>query len=149
MASQNEPGLIKLEVERAGLGTKTIFQYRTDSSINAGKSPDGVLANLTTDKWVKIPKLAPILRAGDVLRLKFKSDAADGIDVSDCVVNIPFWIDGTLRPLNLADFSATDITECPAGGWIEIGTGYTIPADVQFAQVGGGDIVISIEDDTS
>lgn len=150
MASENEPGIIKVVVERAGLGQKNAMQYRTDSSINAGKSPDGVLANLTTDKMVKVGKVNPIISRGDKIRLMFKPDATDGIDASDCVIQIPYWENGQLKTLNAADFGFTvDLAGAVAGNWVELGTGYTVPNDVASAQLGGGDIVISIEDDTA
>lgn len=150
MASANEAGLIKVVVERAGV-QKTAFQFRSDSAINAGKSPDGVLANLTTDKWMKVAKVPLGITAGDTIRLLFKFDAADGLDASDCVIQIPYYEDGVFKPLNAASFAfTTDIPAAtPAGQWVELGTGYNVPANVRFAQLGGGDIVLSIEDDTA
>lgn len=149
MASGIEPGILKLIKRRGGFGDKTIFSYDTEDAVNAGGSPDGALANVTTDKLEKIPILDSNLTAGDSLHLIFKSTAADGLDVSDCVVRIPYWEDGIRKTLTMTDFAAVDITECPAGGEIEIGTGYTIPADIKRAQVGGGNIVLSIQDDTA
>jgi len=48
MASANEPGLLKIVAERSGV-ERTLWQGRSDGPVNAGKSPDGVLANLTAD----------------------------------------------------------------------------------------------------
>ena len=149
MASVNEPGVFKIVVDRAGGGRKEFMSYRSDSAIHAGKSPDGVAANLTSDKLMKVARLNPPLRAGDIIRFIFKSDAADGIDISDGIYNIPYWENGSFRPLNADDFGMVDISACPADGEIEFGTGYTIPANVTLAQLGGGDIQVSIEDDTA
>jgi len=151
MASANEPGLIEVSVERSGLGEKCLYRIRSDSNINAGKSPDGVLANLTVDKQVYCPFSGPILHAGDIIRIYFKLDAADGLDVSDGVYILPYWEDGIYRQLNATDLGIT--TDIPAatlaGNWIALGAGYTIPSNVRSARFGNGSIVISIEDDTA
>jgi hypothetical protein len=151
MASAIENGLIKLVAERSGLGTRTVFQYRSDTAVNAGGSPDGVLANLTADKQLFIGQQMPILSAGDILHLMFKPDAADGYDASDCVINVPYWEDGTNRPLNAASFGFT--TDLPAATvaaqWVEFGSGYTVPANVKSAYVGNGQLVLSVQDDTA
>jgi len=148
MASENEPGVIKIVAERSG-EQKILLQHRSDSEINAGGSPDGVLANKTIDKQMKIPKHPLKLRGGDVIRVFFKADATDGLDASDCVIKIPFWEDGTYRPLTATDIGFTSDITAPAGQWVELGTGYTIPSNVQVAEFGGGAIVVSIEDDTA
>ena len=151
MASANEPGQIEVRVWRSGLGEKPLFNARSDSSINAGKSPDGVLANLTVDKQVFIPFQGPILRAGDIIRLYFKFDATDGLDVSDGVYWLPLWEDGVYHQLNAADLGiATDIPAASViNTWIALGAGYTIPTSVKAARLGNGSVVISVEDDTA
>lgn len=150
MASANFPGLIEVRVERSGMGEKPVITERSDGPINAGKSPDGVLANLTADKQMFIPFVGPVLRAGDIIRLYFKPDSADGSDVSDCVFQIPYWEDGIKKTLNASKLGIT--TDIPAGTladrWVEYGTGYTIPSNVKSARLGNGRIVISIENDT-
>lgn len=150
MASANEPGLLKIVVERSGMGEKILWRGRSDSPINAGKSPDGVLANLTADKQVFVGFSGPQLRAGDIIHLMFKPDAADGLDASDCVVQIPYWEDGVPKTLNATDLTFT--TDIPAGTlaaqWVELGQGYTVPTNVRSARFGNGHMVLSIEDDT-
>lgn len=150
MASSNEAGVIEVRAERSGSGEKVLLRVRSDSNINAGKSPDGVLANLTVDKQVYLPLSTLQLRGGDKIILYFKPDAADGIDVSDGVYFLPYWEDGILRQLNATDLGIT--TDLPAGtlagNWVALGTGYTIPNNVRSARFGGGSCVISVEDDT-
>jgi len=151
MASANEPGLIEVRVDRSGLGEKLLGRWRSDTNINAGKSPDGVLANLTVDKQLYIPFSGPMLKAGDIVRIYFKPDAADGLDVSDGVYLLPYWENGAYRQLNATDLGIT--TDLPAGtlagNWVALGAGYTIPNSVQSARFGNGSIVISVEDDTA
>jgi hypothetical protein len=45
-----------------------------------------VLANLTVDKWMKIPMAGPVMSGGWIVRCIFTPDAADGSDASDCVI---------------------------------------------------------------
>jgi len=151
MVSANEAGLIEIRAERSGMGEKVLFSARSDGPINAGKSPDGVLANLTADKQLFLPFTGPVLHAGDIIHLYFKFDATDGLDVSDGVTQLPYWEDGTSKTLNNTKLvNTTDIPAAtPAGSWIELGTGYTIPSNVKNARLGNGRIVISIEDDTA
>lgn len=151
MASANEPGLIRLNIERPDGREKVAYQIRSDSPVNAGKSPDGVLANLTADKQIYLARTGPNLTAGDKIHLLFKLDASDGLDASDCVIQIPYWEDGNFRQLNAADLGfTTDIPAAtPAGSWTELGTGYTVPSQVKTAYLGNGNVVLSIEDDTA
>lgn len=151
MASANEPGVIEVRVERSGIGEKILLRSRSDSNINAGKSPDGALANLTVDKQVYMPLSALQLRGGDKIIVYFKFDATDGLDVSDGIYFLPYWEDGILRQLNATDLGITaDIPAATvAGTWVALGGGYTIPNNVRSARFGGGSCVISVEDDTA
>ena len=90
------------------------------------------------------------MSGGWKVRVLASLDAADGVDASDCVIQIPLTHDdGTIRTISASDLVFT--TDLPAGtlagNWIELGTGYTIPDGVR-AKIGGGPIVISLEDDT-
>lgn len=151
MASANEPGVLKIFAESPEGQRFLTHRYRSDSPINAGKSPDGVLANLTIDKWQFVPEYTGVtLTGGWKVILNFTLDAADGIDASDCVINLPLTIrGGGVRQLNATDLGFT--TDLPASTVaaqpIDLGTGYTIP-NGQSCHIGGGAGVISIEDDT-
>lgn len=150
MASANEPGMIEVRLYRPGKGEKTWLTARSDGNINAGKSPDGVLANLTVDKQLYIRGKHPIrARGGDIVRIYFKPDSADGLDVSDGVYRIPYWENGSFHELNATDLGIT--TDLPAGtlagNWVALGAGYTVPNGV-VGEFGEGSIVISVEDDT-
>lgn len=160
MASINEPGILKALIEDA-FGNQYIgHQFRSDSAINAGGSPDGVLANLTADKQMKVGLKGPIAKGGSKVRLFFKLDAADGIDVSDCVIQLAVTEvtpDGRVvseRQLSSSELGITaDLPAAtPAGSWIELGTGYTVP-DGMYVRIGSASMltptVLSIEDDTA
>lgn len=152
MASVTEAGEIRIVAESPEGHQITTHRYRSDGFINAGGAPDGVLANKTRDKWAFIPKNdSVILSGGWKVRLYFKFDSADGLDASDCVIQIPLTVKGGgIRYLNASDLGFTnDIpASTPAGQWIELGTGYTVP-NGEFVKIGGDYGVIAIEDDTA
>jgi hypothetical protein len=149
MASANEPGVIQI-IAISPTGQRLVLrQDRSDSPINAGKSPDGVLANLTIDKQMYQAPAGPWLKGGVVLAIEFTFDGTDGLDVSDGVIQVPITFQGGLtRTLNATDFGNT--TDLPAAsvGTVRLGAGYTIP-NGQMVKFGGGPIVVSVEDDTA
>ena len=153
MASANEPADLKIVVEKPSGDQYICHKFRSDGAINAGKSPDGVLANLTHDKQVKIGLGGPVAQGGDRIRLFASLDASDGIDASDCVVQIAITEDnGSERQLSSNDIGFTvDLPAAtPAGNWVELGTGYLVPDGMRF-RVGSAKLatptVISLEDD--
>lgn len=160
MASANEPAILKCVVEDAVGNQYVAWKQRSDGAINAGKSPDGVLANLTVDKQVKLGMAGPIAKGGSKIRLFATLDAADGIDASDCVIQIgitevtPSGSAISERQLSANDIQfSTDLPAAtPAGSLIELGKGYTVP-DGQYIRVGSASFstptVVSLEDDTA
>lgn len=151
VASANEPGIVKIVAISPTGRRRDLYSTRSDGPINAGKSPDGVLANLTVDKQVHLPVMGPWLMPGVKITVNFTLDAADGIDVSDGVFQIPIvFSDGTRKVLNATDMGIT--TDLPAGTLaslpIDLGAGWEVPNGVAV-KLGGGPCVISIEDDTA
>jgi len=155
MASVNEPADIRIVVEDPNGNQAVAHRFRNGGAISAGGSPDGVLANLTADKQLKVGPSGPVASGGYKIRLLAKLDAADGIDASDCVVAVAYTqSDGTESQLTAADFGfTTDMPAAsPAGQWLELGTGYTVPNNVRLrvgSQTQTTPTVISIEDDTA
>jgi len=153
MASANEPGVIRIVFEDPQGNQTIVWEGRSDGPINAGKSPDGALANLTADKQLVIPMALPIANEDWKIRMFFSSDAVDGLDASDCIFLVPITEDNGLeRQLNTTDFGfSTDVT-LPATSFIELGTGFTILAGKR-TRFGSASLtttaVISIEDDTA
>jgi len=159
MTSANEPALLKCVVEDAVGNQFVAWRQRSDGAINAGKSPDGVLANLTIDKQVKLGMSGPIAKGGSKIRLFATLDAADGIDASDCVVQIAVTeVTPDGRPISERQLSASEIqfsTDLPAatvaGALVELGKGFTVPDGV-YMRVGSASFstptVVSLEDDT-
>jgi len=154
MASANEPALLKLVVEDPAGNQFVAHKFRSDGAINAGKSPDGVLANLTFDKQMTPGLAGPVAGPGYRVRLFAKLDAADGLDVSDGVFQVAVTEDnGTERQLSASDLGiSTDYPAAtPAGQWIELGTGYLVPDGMRL-RIGSATLktptVLSLEDDS-
>lgn len=151
MASANEPADLFVIAEDTLGNQSRVFSFRSDGPVAAGFSPDGVLANTTVDKQMKVPIAGPVLQGGWKVRVFTSLDAADGIDASDCIMLIPItFSDGSIRQLSTSDIGfTTDLpASTPATSLLELGTGYTIPEGTT-AQLGGGPIVMSLEDDTA
>lgn len=155
MASANEPADLRVVIEDPNGNQTVTHTYRNGGAISAGASPDGVLANKTVDKQQKVGLSGPVATAGHKVRLLAKLDAADGIDASDCVVQVAYTkSDGTESQFTAADFGfTTDLPAAtPAGYWVELGSGYTVPDGVRL-RIGSATLstptVISIEDDTA
>jgi hypothetical protein len=155
MASANEPGQIRLYAEAPDGSLHICHKFHSKSAIAAGFSPDGVLANTTVDKQVKVGLGGPWMTGGWILHLFFKPEAADGYDASDNTIQIAVTEEnGTQRQLSASDIGYT--TDLPAGTlanqWVELGTGFTVPNAVKM-RVGSRDYslptVIAIEDDTA
>lgn len=159
MASANEPALIRAVIEDAQGVFHTCHQFRSDGAINAGKSPDGVLANLTHDKQLKPGMAGPIAKGGSKIVVMVKLDAADGLDVSDGAYHLAVTeVNRAGQPLSERQLSASDLgistdfpAATPASTWIALGAGYTVP-DGMFMRIGSASgntpTVMSLEDDT-
>jgi hypothetical protein len=160
MASLNEPALFRIVIEDANGNQYVCHQVRSDGPINAGKSPDGVLANLTIDKQMRLGLAGPIAKGGSKVRVMFKQDSADGLDVSDGVFQLCVTeVTPNGQPISERQLGSSDLgisTDYPAanvaGVWHELGTGYTVP-DGMFIRVGSSSMltptVLSLEDDTA
>lgn len=153
MASATLAADIRLIAEDQFGNQYVVHKARSDGAINAGHSPDGVLANLTHDKQVKLPIGGPVLTGGWIVRVMINLDAADGCDVSDCVFQIAVTdATGSERQLSASDLGiATDLPAAtPAGSWLELGTGYTLATGDRL-RIGSVSLatptVISVEND--
>ena len=147
MASAQEPGLVRFYVKRPNGDLDHIYENRVEF-LGPGGSPDHVVASTATpDVLLNIPPIAnvPIAR-GDKLVMTVELDASDGIDVSDCVFQIPFRnAAGGVFVLTDRKMTMSDLTP-PAGTELTLAT-------YEFEQgpfvFGGGKIFVSIEDDTA
>ena len=155
MASAPRPGQLRIIAEDPQGNQYICHTAYSLGAIAAGGSPDGVLANKTADKQVKLPLAGPVLQGGWILRLLMKMDSADGLDASDATIAIAITeSNGAERALSstqigyTVDFPAAT----PASQWIELGTGYTVPnnANMRVGSASGyTPTVIAIEDDTA
>jgi len=150
MASATQAGTIRVyAVSPEGQRVQT-HTFRNGGSISAGGSPDGVLANLTADKHLFIPKHPQIMTGGWKVAMTIELDATDGLDASDATIDYPITIRGAgVKFLNATDLGYTvDFAAAsPASVELPLGAGFTIP-DGQMVKIGGATGVISIENDT-
>jgi len=148
MASAQEPGMVRIVVERKNGFREVLHEARVEMWGQGGSS-DGAIATATSqDLKAFLPLNSTKCRSGDKIIVMFKADAADGLDASDGVKQIPIIKDGIPSFLVNADLGEIDFdVNCAlASHWIDLGTGYTVP-DGSTLMVGGGKIFLSVEDD--
>ena len=152
MASAPLPGAIaRIYAVRGDTGAKKLLHTCVNEVFNAGGSPDGVLANLTVDKWARLPLNTTRLSGtrGDVVAMTMELTAADGSDASDCILRLPIISStGGIKHLTMADIGFTTDVPAATAASVEIplGAGYSVPYG-EVVQVGGGPAVISLEND--
>lgn len=151
MASATAPGEIKLVAVAPNGQEIEVHRNNTEGPIAAGGSPDGTLANLTADKQLFLPRGGPVLTTGWKVGLRLMLSSADGIDASDCTVHIPLTRDdGSTKIITAADlgFDTDFPASTPADQWLSCGSDYSIPAGTRW-KIGGGNVVVAIENDTA
>ncbi len=151
MASVTEPGILRVyAVSPTGQRFQT-HMFQNGGAISAGGSPDGVLANVTEDKHMFIPKSALKLYGGWKVVLTLEMAAADGLSYADSRIQLPITVKGEgVQWLTVAKLAWTvDIAAATAADIeVQLGKGYEIPLG-KVAKIGGAKGVISIEDDTA
>jgi len=152
MASgQNPQAKVKLYAVTPDGNETRIFQGVNEQT-GPGGSPDGVQA---TVKANELPQMAGkgnvVITGGRILKLKTELVTADGVDASDCVVQVPIFRNGNVEYLSASDFGFS--TDLPAGSLAginhELGTGYTVPEGDKISLAVGEPYFISIENDTA
>lgn len=143
MASAQEPGVCRLTVKKPSGAEIELLKMRSEE-LGPGGSPDHVVS-ANQDKWRFINVGGPIINHGDELRLYFKPDGADTIDVSDCVMTIPFRrAGGGTDIVTDADMTMDDVA-IAAGAETLLATYTFVGGPRKF---GGQHIGLFIEDDT-
>ncbi len=114
-----------------------------------GGSQDGVQATTKDNELPMMPQGGYAIRAGYKIIPQVKLTAADGLDASDAVFNVPVRDqNGQQQYLTRTDFGYdTDFpASTPASLWLDLGAGYTVP-ESQTLFFGGGKYFVSVEDD--
>lgn len=150
MASDQNTGANIIVVAKAPQGDEKRLFQGVNEQTGPGGSPDGVQATVKDNELPFMPTNNFVLKGGDKLLLKVYLKTADGIDASDCVINVPIRRNGNLEYLSAADFGfITDYpASTPASVELALGSGYTVPEGDQI-QLGGGKFFISVENDTA
>lgn len=154
MVSIQENGKIRI-YRRTPAGQNYILAVGTPSAwAPAGGAADANLANVSTpEKWSFVgPANAPnqILVNEDVIYVTFEGIATDGIDISDCIWNIPIRVSGVqgVRYLSRDSFANPAGVDVTATAAVEVTLGgYKITEGrVMF---GGAGIYLDVQDDTA
>lgn len=115
-----------------------------------GGAPDGVQATVKANELPIMP-VAPLqVTGGNKIIAVSELKVSDGIDASDCVIQIPILRNGAPDFLSASDlgFTTDYPASTPAGVELQLGAGYTVPQN-DMIQVGGNRFFISIENDTA
>jgi len=148
MASDQAPGAkIRIYAESPGKDKEMLFQGVNEQT-GPGGSPDGAQATVKANELPVMPVSPFVLKGGDKLKIFVELTAADGLDASDAVINVPILRNGQLEYLSRTDFGYT--TDYPAASLanveLQLGSGYEIPQG-DLVQLGGSTYFISVEDD--
>lgn len=147
MASLQEPGLVLLYRVQPNGNKTLIAQNRVEQLAPAGGAPDAAAASVSTPEKLMTINSPVVLVNDDILQVTFIADAADGIDVSDCIWSIPLVTDAGSKSIGRGQFANPATAD------------YTTVANVEMV-VGGyrvvegrarlsGKIYLDIQDDTA
>lgn len=150
MASDQNPGAKIFLYAKSPNGDERQLFAGVNEQTGPGGSPDGVQATVKANELPVMPVANFALKGGDRLLAKVKLVTADGIDASDCVLNIPIMRNGRLEFLSAADlgFTTDYPASTPAGVELPLGTGYPVPTGDNI-MVGGSTYFMSVENDTA
>lgn len=147
VSDQLTAAVIRFVVEAPNGDRKKLFQG-VNEQMGPGGSQDGVQATVKDNELPFMPVQGTICPGGSKIIPQIKLTAEDGMDASDCTVNVPI-VDsqGNSRYLSAADFGLTDLPAAtPANIWIDAGTGYEV-ANNDAIRLGGGKYFVSFEND--
>lgn len=149
MASDQLTGAQVLIYAEAPSGNRVKLFSGVNEQTGPGGSPDGVQATVKDNELPMMPMNQTPIPAGAKIIMAVKLKSADGLDASDCVINLPVRDQvGGLRYLTREDLGVdVDLPAAtPADLILDIGEGYTVP-EGQTLFIGGAKYFISVEDD--
>lgn len=150
MASIQEPGIVRV-IGRSPNGREVLlWEGSVSVSAPGGGAPDGVLASaVSIDRRLFVPiRSDVVLTDNSKIYVEFTADGPDGIDVSDCIWDIPITTPNGVKFISRGQFTdhAPADYNAVAGVPVRVG-GYKITEGrVQF---GGGPLFIDMQDDTA
>lgn len=150
MASLQEPGIVRV-IGRSPNGREVLlWEGSVSVSAPGGGAPDGVLSSaVSIDRRLFVPVRSDvILTDNSRIYVEFTPDGTDGIDVSDCIWDIPITTPNGVKFISrsqFADHASVDYTATAAVPARVAGYKIT-EGRVQF---GGGPLYIDIQDDTA
>lgn len=151
MASVQEPGLVRI-IGRSPNGREVaLWEGSVSVSAPGGGAPDGALASaVSIDRRLFVPIRSDVVLTDNArIYVEFTPDATDGIDIDDCIWDIPITTPNGVKFISrrhFTDHTPVDITSATANVPIRLG-GYKITEGrVQF---GGGPLYVDVQDDTA
>lgn len=150
MASDQLTGAEIIIYAEAPGGNRTKVFQGINEQTGPGGSPDGAQAVTKDNELPFMPLSNVFIKGGSKIIVATRLKSADGMDASDCVINLPIMDDSGQRYLSKTDLGIdTDLpASTPADLIIDVGEGYTVPQG-QTVRVGGGKFFMSLENDTA
>lgn len=151
MASLQEAGVVSI-VAKSPNGSETILMTSNVATLApSGGAPDGASTSVVKpNERIFAPVANHVLVNDDVILVKFKATATDGVDISDCIWSIPIQVSGVTgaKYLALGDFTQPTGVDVTATAGIEtVLAGYKVTEGrVRF---GGAPIYLDVQDDTA
>lgn len=155
MASAQEASQIELWAVRRDGMRKRVAKGHISVFAPGGGAADGALSSTTAiDARHVIPAGGPMLRPDDKIEVVAITEAGDGIDVSDCIWNVPvteYDVNGNVlgvKHLSRGDFTNPTPADYTAVANIPVVVG---GYDVTEAglKIGGSHIFLDLQDDTA
>lgn len=147
MASVQEPSLVRLYRSQPNGNKTLIAQARVEQLAPAGGSPDGSAASVSTPEKLLTINSPVILQNDDVLLISVESDAADGLDASDCIWSIPLVTNQGSKTIGRAQFSQPTFADVTLAATTETFiAGYKV---VEGSVRLSGKIYLDLQDDTA
>jgi len=150
MASIQEPSNVEIRARAPNGRIVTLFGPATVSkTAPGGGAPDGALASVVTpERQIFVPINSAQLRDNDVVEVVITTVAGDGIDVSDCVWQIPITLsDGRVQILAQSDFTRPTPADYTAVANIPVVVGGFVVN--QACRFGGSQLYLDVQDDTA
>jgi|TARA_Y100000310_G_scaffold105331_1_gene103767 hypothetical protein len=149
MASGQEAGQVEVWAKSKDGKQKRVLRSHVSRLAPQGGAADGALSSvLSPDELMFVPVTNPLLQRDDFLEVIFIPEAADGVDVSDCVWQIPVTkANGGVEILSRADFD--DFTQADFTGVANMPMVFGRYKVTEPLRFGGSHIYCDVQDDTA
>lgn len=156
MASAQESSKIRILAEHPDGRIKEVMKSHVTRTAPQGGAADGAVASvLSPDELMHVPTTGPVIPVNGVLKVEVTTEAGDGIDVSDCIWQIPITkVDSNGNAIGTDLLSRSDFTNPTPADYTAVANipvvagGYTV-TNATGIRFGGGHIYLDVQDDTA